>query len=175
MAVRWRAFPLHPETPPEGLSLEDLFAGRDLDLPAMQERLRQTAESLGLPWSLREMTCNSRRAQELGKWAESLGRGGEFHAAAFAAYFVHGRNLHRRQELRRVAAEAGLDPDQAEGALDEPRWAEEVDADWELSRRLGISAVPTFARGGRALVGFQPYPALAALARGERSSLQSLL
>jgi predicted DsbA family dithiol-disulfide isomerase len=175
VALRWRAFPLHPETPPEGRSLEELFAGRDLDLPAMQERLRQTAQSLGLPWSPREMTCNSRRAQKLGKWAESQGRGEEFHSAAFAAYFVHGRNLHRRQTLRQVAAEAGLDPDQAVAALDEPRWAREVDADWDLSRRLGITAVPTFARGGRALVGFQPYPALAALARGESASPQSLL
>jgi predicted DsbA family dithiol-disulfide isomerase len=172
--VRWRAFPLHPETPPEGRSLEELFAGRDFDLEAMEQRLSQTAASLDLPWATHDVTYNSRRAQELGKWAEARGRGEEFHQAAFRACFARAQNLHQLEVLRQIAAEAGLDPDQAEAALEESRWGLEVDEDWRLSRRLGVSAVPTFMAGGRALVGFQPYPALAALARGEASP-QSLL
>jgi predicted DsbA family dithiol-disulfide isomerase len=30
--VRWIAFPLHPETPEEGLTLEELFAGKSIDI-----------------------------------------------------------------------------------------------------------------------------------------------
>ena len=75
----WRAFPLHPETPPEGRTLEALFAGRSVDIPAMLARLRQVATELNLPWGERTMTFNSRLAQELGKWAEDRGRGEAFH------------------------------------------------------------------------------------------------
>ena len=33
--VEWVHFPLHPETPAEGRSLADLFAGRNVDRAAM--------------------------------------------------------------------------------------------------------------------------------------------
>ncbi|MCP4688650.1 MAG: hypothetical protein GY859_11410, partial [Desulfobacterales bacterium] len=67
--VQWTAFPLHPETPMEGVRLEDLFAGQPVDIPAMISRLRETAADLGLPFGSRGKSYNSRLAQELGKWA----------------------------------------------------------------------------------------------------------
>ena len=64
-------FPLHPETPAEGQSLEDLFAGRGFDIEAMNARLEGLAEAEGLAYSRRTHTYNSRLAQELGAWAET--------------------------------------------------------------------------------------------------------
>lgn len=52
--------------------------------------LKATAAKLGLPFGDRTATCNSRRAQELGKWAEAENRGEPFHRLAFEAYFVKG-------------------------------------------------------------------------------------
>lgn len=49
LEVRWRAFPLHPETPKQGLTLEELFAGRDVHIPAVLARLKKAAAELGLP------------------------------------------------------------------------------------------------------------------------------
>lgn len=34
-----RHFPLHPNTPENGLTLEALFAGRDIDVPAVQAQM----------------------------------------------------------------------------------------------------------------------------------------
>ena len=51
-------------------------------------RLKRAAEELGLPLGERKKTYNSRRAQELGKWAETAGKGDEFHDAVFCAYFM---------------------------------------------------------------------------------------
>ncbi|MBI5064136.1 MAG: DsbA family protein, partial [Desulfatitalea sp.] len=90
LTIRWTAFPLHPETPEEGRTLDDLFAGRGVDIPAVLARLKSTAAGLGLPFTERSMTYNSRRAQELGKWAEESGQGEAFHRRAFEAYFAHG-------------------------------------------------------------------------------------
>jgi hypothetical protein len=44
-----RGFPLHPETPQEGRSLEELFAERGVDLAASMERLKRVALECGLP------------------------------------------------------------------------------------------------------------------------------
>ncbi len=76
----------------------------------MLERLKAVAAQEGLPWGLRTMTCNSRRAQELGKWAQERGKGEAWHRAMFSAYFAEGKNLYDLGVLSESAALLGLDP-----------------------------------------------------------------
>ena len=124
------------------------------------EHLQKVAAELGLPWGMRTRTYNSRRAQELGKWAEALGRGDEFHLAVFRAYFAAGRNIADISVLKEIAGAIGLDGRMAEQALAERTFTAAVDRDWEYSRTCGITAVPTFMVEGRKAVGAQPYRAL---------------
>lgn len=126
-------------------------------------KLKAVADSEGLPFGARSMTYNSRRAQELGKWAEDMGQGEAFHDAAFRAYFAEGLNIHDLEVLREIARRAGLDPEQVAPVLDEGLYAQAVDRDWAYSRSKMITAVPTFAMNGRRLVGAQPYESLARL------------
>lgn len=168
VAVKWIAFPLHPETPPQGNTLEKLFAGRGMDIPAMLERLKNVAAEEGLAWGMRTMTFNSRRAQELGKWAQEQGKGEAFHMAMFKAYFAEGKNIYDLAVLAREAARVGLEPDEALEVVESGRYAPAVDADWAYSRRVGISAVPSFLAGGRLLVGAQPYSQLKAAVEAAR-------
>jgi predicted DsbA family dithiol-disulfide isomerase len=160
LKVKWVAFPLHPETPDEGRTLEDLFSGRGLDIPQMLARLKRTASGLGLPFGTRTMTYNSRRAQELGKWAEDQGCGQAFHNSVFQVYFAQGRNIAQMAVLKDLAAAVGLNPVEAQQVLADGRYAEAVDQDWERSHQLGVTAVPTFVCNGRGLVGAQSYEAL---------------
>ncbi|OQY14518.1 MAG: hypothetical protein B6I30_00350, partial [Desulfobacteraceae bacterium 4572_187] len=104
--MKWRAFPLHPNTPKEGLTLEQLFAGTPLDIDTMMKSLREKAAELGLPMGNRLKTYNSRLAQELGKWAESKKAGDAFHTAAFKAYFVDGKNIAKLAVLLDLAESA---------------------------------------------------------------------
>jgi predicted DsbA family dithiol-disulfide isomerase len=124
------------------------------------EHLRRVAAELGLPWGMRMRTYNSRRAQELGKWAEALGQGDEFHLAVFQAYFAAGKNIADIAVLKEIAGTLGLDGRMAEQALAERTFTAAVDRDWEYSRTCGITAVPTFMVDGRKVVGAQPYQAL---------------
>jgi predicted DsbA family dithiol-disulfide isomerase len=163
--VRWIAFPLHPETPEDGQTLEELFAGRSVDIEGMKKRLRQVADDLGLPLGDRKKTFNSRLAQELAKWAESQGKGDAFHAAVFRAYFVEGKNIGRVDELIRLASSVGLSEEEARHVLESRAFKEAVVADWSRSRTLGITAVPTFVMGRQAAVGFQPYDVLEQLVK----------
>jgi predicted DsbA family dithiol-disulfide isomerase len=149
---------LHPETPEEGRTLEELFAGRDFDIPSMLDHLKRVAADCGLPFGMRSRTYNSRRAQELGKWAESLGKGEEFHLAAFKAYFADGLNIAEIPVLVELAESVGLKG--AEEVLSKGAFKEAVDDDWKYSRDCGITAVPTFIANGRRLVGAQPYNVL---------------
>lgn len=160
LEVEWHHFPLHPETPPEGLALEDLFKGRGFNLDQMLDRLKQVADQQGLPWGRRTHTYNSRLAQELGAWADQHRPGSTIHDALFRAYFVDGLNLHQQDVLLTVAESVGLPVDQAERVITERSCREEVDRQWRESRQMGVTAVPTFAIGRLAVVGAQPYEAL---------------
>ena len=160
IAVRWKAFPLHPDTPEEGLALQELYAGRGVDINQVLRRLKQVADELGLPLGERKRTYNSRRAQEMAKWAESKGKGDRFDEAVFRTYFVDGRNIGKVDELAAIAKTVGLSEKEARGVLESRTFREAVDADWERSRALGITGVPTFVIGQRGVVGFQSYEAL---------------
>ncbi len=162
IGLRWTAFPLHPETPEEGQTLEQLFAGQAVDLDQVMVRLKQAAREAGLPFTDRTMTYNSRPAQELAKWAESKGRGDEFHRAVFQAYFVQGTNIGKVQELLDLVRSLGLPEAEAATVLQERTFKGAVDLDWARSRELGIRAVPTFVLGRQSLVGAQPYEKLTA-------------
>lgn len=153
-------FPLHPETPEEGQSLEQLFAGRGVDMEAMYTRMKGLMDQEGLPYGKRTHTYNSRLAQELGRWADTQEGGEALHDALYRAYFVDARNIGDVPVLLEIVAEVGLSVDEARAALAERRFQAEVDADWQRSRQLGVTGVPTFVAGGYGVVGAQPYEAL---------------
>ncbi len=156
LELQWRVFPLHPETPEEGQSLADLFAGR-YDIEAMMQRCEQVAEELDLPFGNRSHTYNSRRAQELGKWAEEQGVGEAFHMAVYHAYFAEGFNIAKPEILAGIAESCDLNPDVALQAIDKHSYAAHVDSDWQRASQLGVTAVPTSIYKQKPLVGFQSY------------------
>ena len=158
-------FPLHPETPAQGKSLEELFAGRGYDIASMQAQMRARMQAEGLPYGDRKMTYNSRLAQELGKWADTQSGGEAIHDALFRAYFVEGRNIGDPDVLVQIAESVGLPGDKAREVLDKRSFKSAVDADWQKSREYGVTGVPTFVSGGRGVVGAQPYEALEQLVK----------
>ncbi len=153
-------FPLHPDTPAQGKSLAELFAGRGYDIPKMQAQMRARMQAEGLPYGDRKMTYNSRLAQELGKWADTQPSGEAIHDALFRAYFVDGRNIGDPEELVQIAESVGLPGDKAREVLEKRSYKAAVDADWQKSREYGVTGVPTYVAGGRGVVGAQPYGVL---------------
>ena len=157
--IEWVHFPLHPDTPAEGRSLADLFAGRSVDRKAMHAAMKARMDAEGLPYGERTMTYNSRLAQELGKWADTQPGGEAIHDALFRAYFVEARDISQPAVLLEIATQVGL-LDGAREVLEKRTFKEAVDADWKLSREYGITGVPTFVVGHQGVVGAQPYEKL---------------
>ncbi len=163
VGVVWVHFPLHPETPAEGRTLADLFAGRDFDLEGMRARLVELAKQEGLPYGDRSMTYNSRLAQELGKWADGQDGGDRIHDALLRASCVDGVDSGRAEVLLEIAGRLDLDVEEACEVLEKRSFGDAVDRDWQRSRELGVTGVPTFVAGGHGVVGAQPYETLEAL------------
>jgi predicted DsbA family dithiol-disulfide isomerase len=161
----WTHFPLHPETPAGGIELAELFAGRNYDVEAAQDRMERLMAAEGLAYARRTRTYNSRLAQELGKWAETQPEGQGIHDALFRAYFAEGKNIGDVDVLVEVARQLGLPVDEARKVLTERSFSPAVDRDWARSREAGVTGVPTFAAGGFGVVGAQPYEALERLVR----------
>jgi predicted DsbA family dithiol-disulfide isomerase len=155
--LRWTVFPLHPETPEQGIELTELFAGKEEQIKAMQSQLVHQAALEGLPLTERTRTYNSLRAQELGKWAEQQGQGDIFRRAVYHGYFVEGINISLVDELVQIAKSVGLSGDDARNVLKKMSYVEAVNADWQRARALGITAVPTHIFEGKSLVGFGSY------------------
>jgi predicted DsbA family dithiol-disulfide isomerase len=153
--IKWIPFPLHPDTPTEGLALADLFQGRDMT--PVQTMLKKRMAEAGLEYSDRALTYNSRLAQELGKWADTQEGGEAIHEAIFRAYFVEGKNLAEIDVLLDAVSAVGLDRELAREVLESRTFSAQVDQDWVRSRAHGITGVPAFVGENQMVVGCQPY------------------
>jgi len=170
--IKWRAFPLYPEIPEEGVSLKQYFAGKIGNIDKMIDWMKQTASDLGLPFGDVVNIYNTRLTQELGCWAESKNNEEAFHQAAFAAYFVNGENLADRTVLENLAVSIGLEGEEAREVMDQRKFKDAVDADWKLAIDSNIKAVPTFLMGQERLVGAQPYDKLKQLMNKQNISFR---
>jgi predicted DsbA family dithiol-disulfide isomerase len=134
---------------------------RGPEIIARNQRMKVNMESEGLPFNAeRNMSYNSRLAQEFSKWAEEKGKGDEAHDALFRAYFVDVKNIGKVEPLAEVAQGIGLPADEATDVLLSRKYKVAVDDDWHRCAAYGVNAVPTFVAGRYLLVGAQPYDQL---------------
>jgi predicted DsbA family dithiol-disulfide isomerase len=168
--VEWRAYLLAPDTPPEG---------RPHPYPPEVRKqrsgpVREMAASAGLPITDHDWISNSRPALEAAEYARDQGLFDEFHRAVFDAYWAEGRDIGKHDVLREIATSVGLDAAAMIDALNEGRYVERVNEDILISRQIGLSGVPAFIVGNRAIVGAQPYEmfehVMELLGREKRSS-----
>ena len=123
--------------------------------------MKVNMEREGLPFNAeRNMSYNSRLAQELAKWAESKGKAEEVANALFRAYFVDVKNIGKADVLAQIAEENDLPKDEATEVLLSRKYKNAVDEDWKRCAAFGVNAVPTFLAGRYLMVGAQPYEEL---------------
>ena len=115
------------------------------------------ADEAGLPHGTRSHWYNSTPAHEAAEWADEHGGGDAFRKAIYGAYFVDDRNIGSVDVLADLASGVGLDADDLRAALETGRYRDRVQEQYDESRGIGVTAVPTFVAGGHALVGAHPY------------------
>ena len=127
-----------------------------MDPETVQKNLEKAAAAHGLPFGKRTMVYNTRRATELGKWAETQGRRQAFDSAVFHALFVRLKNIALREVLCEVVRSVGLDPQEAMEILESGAFREAVERDWEYASRCGVKMAPSYLLGTSRLVGAHP-------------------
>jgi predicted DsbA family dithiol-disulfide isomerase len=161
--IDWRGFELHPGTPRGGQPLVEKFGAARV--PAMKEHLRRFAAAFGVEgMRVPDRIPNTRRALALAEWARAEGRLAPLRVAVMAAHWRDGKDIEDPAVLAACAAEAGLDPEAARAAVDDPAWQAKVDAMGADAARAGVTGIPTVFVGSSVVVGCQPWPEIAAAA-----------
>jgi predicted DsbA family dithiol-disulfide isomerase len=148
--VTWRSYELDPTAPVGGGgpvidSLAEKYGVSPEQVRASQANITEVAASLGLDYHLEDSVRGSTlQAHELLHLAHDRGLQDALKERLLRAYFTEGESPFDAETLVRLAAEAGLDPDEAATVLADRTYAPAVADDLELARAFGIRGVPFF-------------------------------
>lgn len=131
-------------------------------IKATEPRLIKMArEQYGLELNRGPLGIHSRAALIGAKYAESLGKGPQYHEAVLRAYWQRANNIEDVDVLAEIVQSIGLERDAFLAALHDERYAAQVDADIDEAYSYGLTGVPALIFGKRYLVsGAQPYEVL---------------
>jgi predicted DsbA family dithiol-disulfide isomerase len=158
-----RAFQLNPSMPKGEVRdhRDNLMAKYGLSesrAAAMQEQMERTAAAEGLEFHLAGgVTGNTFDAHRVVHLGRERGSQDAMIERLFRAHFTEQRSIFDTDSLAALAAEAGLDPEEARAVLAGDAYAESVNADLRDARGFGISGVPYYVLDRRfAISGAQP-------------------
>jgi len=154
--VEWRPFYLYFDTPPEGRDLPERV--KQARAQGSDERLRQLAQSYGMPFVSTPRIYNTRLAHEATEYARQQGKGNEFHKVVFRKVYAEGQDPSQWDVLRAAAEEVGLDADEMQREVQAEKYVAEVVDKVRWAYQIGVTGVPTYVINDRyAIVGAQPY------------------
>jgi len=159
-----RSFQLNPAAPVGETSsrremLRSKYGLTPAQVEAMDARMQETAAVDGLEFHLgaEGRTGNTAHAHALVHLAGERGVQDAVVERLFRAYFTEQRSVFDDESLVALAAEAGLDADEARRVLRDGTYAAAVRADGDAARALGATGVPFFVVDNRyGVSGAQP-------------------
>jgi predicted DsbA family dithiol-disulfide isomerase len=154
VAVRPRAFELHPELPPEGIAIEDYYPRHFASVEAMRDDLGRVADAAAaagveIRFDRMKRAPNTRVAHRLIVIATRDGHGPAALDALFRGHFRDGADVADPDQAAAfvAAAVSDLDASALRRALDDGEGEREVAAEEGLAGRMGITGVPFFVAG----------------------------
>jgi predicted DsbA family dithiol-disulfide isomerase len=143
--VRWHAFQLQPDIPPEGVDAGPYFRakfGSDEQVAELQRRVSAVAagEGLRFDFAAQRRAPNTLLAHRAVKLAPDPDAAIE---ALFSAHFERGLDIGDRDTVLELVD--GVDPD----ALDAGGGADAVANDLAAAAEIGVTGVPFFVAAGR--------------------------
>lgn len=148
--VTYHSYVLNPDAPVEpNYDLYDYLAkkfgiSRD-EAISMNNNLTARAAEEGLEWQMdKTVPSNTRSAHRLLHFAFEQGKQAELAQSLFKAYFSDGLNVAQPDVLVQLAADAGLDAEQARRVVESEQYSDAVDQDINAAAAMGITGVPFF-------------------------------
>jgi predicted DsbA family dithiol-disulfide isomerase len=150
VTVVHRSFELDP-TAPTGVTtptvelLASKYGMTAAQATNAQREMEQRAAQDGLTFNLAGLRSgNTRDAHRLLQLARERGLQAELDERLHRAYFTEQASIFDHDSLTDLAADAGLDRDEARAVLASSDYTEQVETDEAMARALGASAVPLF-------------------------------
>jgi predicted DsbA family dithiol-disulfide isomerase len=156
LEIEWQPFEIHPETPKEGIKLEQLpFPPGYLDM--IMVNVKTLAEEDGIILKLSEKLPNSRLALYISDFAKKKGKFDEFHKLVFENYWKDGKDIGDLNLLLELAESIGLKKNEILNYIGSNEPYEKMRKVLIELRKYGINGVPTFLIGKQFIFGAQPY------------------
>jgi predicted DsbA family dithiol-disulfide isomerase len=168
--LHWRAFELDSSAPrtydptvPSALRVARKYGTSVEQAEQMLTNLTMVAASEGLHLDFAKVKSgNTFDAHRLIQFADRHDKQDAMKERLLRAYFSEGEHLADAETLVRLAADVGLDADEARAALASDAFAKNVRADETEARAMGVSGVPFLVVDRRlAIEGAQPAEVLA--------------
>jgi predicted DsbA family dithiol-disulfide isomerase len=146
--IHWHPFELNPNMPADGQDMRahliEKYGITAAQSDTNRANMAALGQELGFQFNFADgfRMHNTFNAHQLLHWADEKGRKHDLKQALFEAHFTHGRNLSDRAILVDIAAEIGLDRDEASAVLDDQRFAAQVRQEQQFWTKQGISGVP---------------------------------
>jgi predicted DsbA family dithiol-disulfide isomerase len=155
-SVHWNPFQLNPDMPAAGrdrAAYRAMKFGSPERVREMDARVTDAAAKVGLPFRL-DLIARTPNTLDVHRLIWFAGREGVQDGvmeAAFAAYFIQGRDIGDRKVLADCAAEAGMDRASVGDFLAGDVAAQEMLAADRAAREAGVNGVPSFFLDGYGL------------------------
>jgi predicted DsbA family dithiol-disulfide isomerase len=161
--LHFQPFELNPQMGPAGQDINEHLQEKYGSTPEQLERNREAIAARGADLGFtfgkgkRSRVYNTFDAHRLLHWAEEKGLQPQLKLALFTTYFTDGQDPSSHEVLVGVAAEVGLNADEAREVLESGRYADEVREREQLYLQNGIHSVPAIIINDRHLIqGGQP-------------------
>jgi predicted DsbA family dithiol-disulfide isomerase len=156
--IRWHPFELNPQMGPEGQNLTEHIAEKYGASPEQSAQNRahliQIGTELGIDFQFdtESRIVNSFAAHQLLDWAQDQNLQHPLKLALFEAHFTAGLDVSDPAVLVDVAAQVGLDRDEARQVLEDKSHVGRVRERQSVWTSQGISGVPSMIFAGKYLV-----------------------
>lgn len=154
LKVNWRFIEIHPDTPTEGQSVDELgYVPEQWKL--MMDNLQHMAKEDGISFGDHRITTNSHKALLLAEAAKEEGRE-IFYALneyLYQAYFVDGENIGDTAVLERIAKKSGINKEAINLVWQDSKYEEALNKNLLNAVSLNVTGTPTFFFGQDRLTG----------------------
>lgn len=156
--IHWHPFELNPNMPREGQNMREhimeKYGSSKQESDASRAQLMEAGNEVGFTFNFNDDTRmhNTFNLHQLLHWADQKGRMHDLKQTLFVAHFTNGRNISDNAVLADIAAETGLDRNEALAVLADQRFAKEVRVEEQHWQQQGIQSVPAVIFNKRHLV-----------------------
>jgi predicted DsbA family dithiol-disulfide isomerase len=144
LRINWMMVEIHPETPPEGMPVDELGYSNER-WQQMMMNLQQLAGEEGIELPAQTLNANSRKALLLAEAAKEAGAEifYRLHRRLFEACFLEGHNIGDEAVLKALASECAVPDEVVERAWQAPQYEQKLQQNLAAAVQSEVRATPT--------------------------------